>query len=1692
MLRSRRLRLAVTLFLLIQFTLQTFLPAVSYALTSGPSQPEFSSFESVSTNNMVDDFTGDFTYTLPIVEVPGPSGGSYPLTLSYHSGTTPEEEASWVGYGWTLSPGAINRGVRGIPDDFKSDNIVFHNKSKRNYTITAGWGLSVTPEIFSFDKQFFSAGINATYRYNNFRGFSKLAGVGISLGRGVFNLGYTVSEGESSYSLNINPAALLNYVNTKGKDESSAKTTKEKQSSAVKKSFVGAAKKSLSFLNYGTGSTYGIFTYNQAVLPTQVNEYSGNSFNVSGAINLDPSGIPIGVGGNVIGSYTYQDNTAQTQAPGYGYMYSANAPTYGIMDYHIDRENPYDKQDLFLGTPFNDADNFSITGEGIGGSFRLYNTNLGHFAQRQVSSNMTFYNTSVEFEVGQNFGAGGDIGIGFYKMDANDWDRNLSTFNDPNSTSIDEPVLFRFGNDPGGSWGDNVSDRPERFGMQKSGGNATLQAPASFPFNQAANGRSKRSSYIGYHTNAEMLAAPFRSYSKRSDIDIMARRSSNPDRIGEISVTNEDGLRYTYALPVYSKKESNLSFGLKGTTASQIEKNSIAYNWNEGDTKVGQVRDAEYAHSYLLTDIQTTDYLDASPTTDGSTQDDFGGYVRFGYDKVYGDNADNNAWYKWRMPYNGAGYQRNQLSDPGDDIATLSSGQKEIYYVKSIETKTHLAVFSTSNRTDGYGALDDNAAKTKGAKSTDALKRLDRIDLYSLQDLQAISALTRVEGNIVIPNGAKPIKTVYFKYYETDELSKQLMSGAPNATNGRLTLKRVYFEYNGVSQARINPYTFKYNYPSSTDPVEPIVYPTKYNNIKDFGAAVDSKPYWNNAAKYCTVITDPENPPYGEFNVDAWGNYQPFGCNQSDSMRTWINQRWKPNVDYDPAAWQLKRIGLPSGGEIHIQYEQDDYQYVQDQAAHAMVRLKADAGATTSRFFIDIRDLGLSWSDADISTKVNTLKDQITDRYIGTGKSKMYFKFLYQLFTDPSMPNQQTCNAENIAGYAKVSGVTADVANKKFYIDFEPNNLPKKKCYEYVFANAVGRVNTTTICDRSVETIPDRGSAGQMVMAFLAAGEAIKGKAVEANYCGKINESFSYLRLPVVNPKLGGGLRVKRLLMYDNGIDGVILYGSEFDYSTTENGRKISSGVATNEPASIREENILIDYIPKRDQSWENKLIVGKDKEQYEGPPGESIYPGPSVGYAKVTVTNIHSGKTNPGFQVKEFFTAKDYPIKWDKTDINHRSDPKIRFALIANQFINRHWATQGYSFVMNNMHGQFKRTASYAYGGDYAGGVDITKASLVSEKVFEFYQPGELVPVMSALYGTVTNKPIGREADVTLSQKSVSEASYDGNLEMDFTVGVFGILPIPFLGAMPSFTQNEAVMKTHVTAKVIRYPAIIKKVTTVQDGIYHIDENVAFDEFTGKPVAIKSHDEFVGAYIAQQIPASWQYNNFTQQAATEDKLFISDATSTFNVQLVDPSAVRAKLVFGGTNGCERLSELVTGDLLELNSGNLYNVESINYASDYAVLVKAKVTSSAVTALITGITPQFRILKSGRNNQLNQKAGNIVFHNVDKNALTASSNSVSAATRYDATSSFVVDLNAKMAITPRPSEFILTGPYTGMNMSAYQSMSPCCAADWANATVSNIKFKVMDDGTQVSLYMMEFDIDCGTTACGTQIVKIKN
>jgi hypothetical protein len=1673
MIRSRKALRAVAAFLLVQFASQIFLPSISYALTSGPSQPEFSSFEPVSTANMVDEFSGDFTYNLPVLEVPGPHGSSYPLSLSYHSGVTPEEEASWVGYGWTLNPGAINRNVRGVPDDFNGINtkIKYYNRMPKNWTASAGTSIGI--ELFSLDIPITKSN---SVRYNNYRGFGYSKGIGISLARGIVSLGYHVSDQTGSFSMSVDPSAATSYIKERSEYAHYDVKRKKKVDGEVQEYYETKGVKAKNSVGYA-GSTYGIFSYSESSKPNVVQAHEGNSYNVSFGFQLNPVIFPAGATMNINGSYSYQKNLDEDPIPAYGYLYSDGASGSGnqVMDYHVEKETDFSKRDVFLGVPFNDADNFIVTGEGLGGGFRLYNKTAGHFGPRSIKSTTNIYNLGLEIDGGLTSGVGLDLGVGWNSIEVADWKKDLSGFKSRTDNSTDEPVFFRFNNDLGGEWGQGHKD-DKAFQASISSDGALIASSKDPVINAQSfdtnNGeRSGRSSFIGYTLNSEMLSGSNpsnKSYNKNKYVNTLAARGFNTTLIGELAVFNESGNRYVYALPVFCKNEKNISYSLERSLLERIDQNQIVYYKtgsnldSKASIKVGQSQDVPYASSYLLTEITTPDYIDrgegVNHIPNGPTPDDLGGYTRFNYKRHL-------ASYHWRAPYRGLIYAKNSHSDPKDDLGTYSEGEKQIYYIKSIETKSHVAIFITSPRLDSKEApLASSDPLTETASSTVQLEKLDRIELYSIQSFkhETDGTLSRdASGYPILNSDAKSIKTVRFEYD-----NNLLSTGLPNAVDGagKLTLTKVYFEYNQISQARISPYQFKYNYPDYGQ------YPSKYTSGTE-----------NVTENYAGLSADAQNKPYSPFTTDPWGNYWSPEEGESKASREepWIDQKLKPNINFDPAAWHLKVIALPSGGEIHVQYEQDDYNYVQNQEAHIMAKLVGGPDASTpTHLVIDAASVGLDVSEPADLAALKEIQDMIVKRYEVGGK-QIYFKILYTLIGDNS-PDFNSCNSEFITGYVPVKKCSIDAQNR-LYIDLNPSSrLPRQVCEDFVKANRLGMVYTSDCSGTSgmdFEDTPDTKDLAEN--AVRAVVSSVIDFRLPSNLCtADPNYDYSFLRIPTSKPKKGGGVRVKRLLMFDKGINGEpVLYGNEYLYQTKRNGLTISSGVATNEPGSIREENILVDHIKRGKQTDASKIVAGDDKKQSEGPIGESILPGASVGYSKIIVKNIHSGKTNPGFSITEFYTAKDNPISiasvdnpGSMTSINKATPETIYMPLgPLNIITDKSWATQGFSFVINSMHGQMKSTSSYS--GPYSDYLDLSKSSLVSRTSYEYYKTGEKIPMMSSLYAGITMKNPGREVDVTFAQRKVIETVRDINVEADLEFSTLFPYIMCYPTAMPSLSFIDGALYTHAISKVVRYPAIVKRVEMYQDGITHVEENTAFDEWTGRPIAVKSYDEFGGAYLAQNIPASWQYKSMTAKWKNQNKVFSGSFAFSNNSLAVGAS-------------CD-FSAFTQGDLIELgnNTNAIYHIveiDRINY--------KLKLANAIGGVASIASPAQIKIIRSARTNQLTDQAGSITFF-AEKNktlvpplvseANRYGVNNYATTLRYDA-NNYAEDLQSRVTGLTGTGVFTLQSgrEYTNMDMSAFADQIVGCNKDLSKATVRKPQFVYTQDGNGVKLDLMSFEIKC--------------
>ena len=76
-----------------------------------------------SLSSMVDGYTGDFRYSVPLLTVPGPNGESVSVSANYRAGITVNQKASWIGLGWDYNPGEISRQVVNVPDDYNGREV---------------------------------------------------------------------------------------------------------------------------------------------------------------------------------------------------------------------------------------------------------------------------------------------------------------------------------------------------------------------------------------------------------------------------------------------------------------------------------------------------------------------------------------------------------------------------------------------------------------------------------------------------------------------------------------------------------------------------------------------------------------------------------------------------------------------------------------------------------------------------------------------------------------------------------------------------------------------------------------------------------------------------------------------------------------------------------------------------------------------------------------------------------------------------------------------------------------------------------------------------------------------------------------------------------------------------------------------------------------------------------------------------------------------------------------------------------------------------------------------------------------------------------------------------------------------------------------------------------------------------------
>jgi hypothetical protein len=1544
----------------------------------GPDQPEVQSFAPIGTSDMVDPFTGDFSYNIPLLDVDG-----YPINISYSAGVTMDQEASWVGLGWNLNPGVVNRAMRGLPDDFDgTDQVEKEMNFKKNWTL--GGSGSIDFELFGFgasetvpgttiqdSANSFNLNVSLGINYNNYNGFSSSLSIGPSLALGQYHdLSGTVGlgfSGSSSGGASLSPSAGLSF-----------KQDPDKSTERIHKFNLGAQFNSRAGLTNATigysrtkdktvnwektlknGSVYKLASVSKT-LPIS------SSFNFSQSTYTPQITMPFSSGGGTFsykmgpdilgfdghlefsGFYNAQwlrYNTISVPAFGFMNLHSGQDVSNAMLDFNRENDGPFTKNTPALPVPNITYDIFSVSGQGIGGSYRAVRKDIGHVFDASMSNGSMNGSLGLEAGMGTTFKGGIDISLTYSNSSSGDWNDGGNKAHDIFKYSNSE-WYFREANELA------VDSDPAHF--NKIGGGAPLRfdvkshrridntlddTKGNFYSNNSYTklGSDKRNQVVYTLTNSELKAGV-----GIEPLHPLAHAWSSDDydhHIGQFTVLNVEGSRYVYGIAAYSHFQQDVSFNVgssknSGPNTVTCSNNLVVYNpgvdnstSNERgiDNYFNKVTTPDFAHSYLLTTVLNADYVDAD-NIKGPSKGDLGGYLKLSYNKI------NN--YLWRNPVlkDKASFDEGLNTDNSDDKGHYIYGKKELWYVQTIQSKNHIAVFYTSKRKDAVSVLDENGGLIDESDSI-CMRQLDKIELYSLPEYEAD------------PSIAVPLKTVHFEY------DYSLCPGYDGHvdTVGKLTLKKIYFTYQESNKGMYTPYVFKY------------------------GERFD------NNGNVLNIV----NPDYNIKETDRWNNYKQQGTCSGDVAGDPLRPTDFPYVGMDKAtsdnnatAWNLTTIELPSGGKIQVDYESDDYAYVQHKRANQMFKIIGVQEVTefASNVIIDNGTTPVSEDENKNGyiyvelmpdpSSTSGYNENILE-YVKPGQ-QIYFRALMRFAED---------KFDYVPGYANVSSDTSDLAistvggQPALRIKLQGTTLMDNGNADYnpisVAAIQFARLHLSKfIPPSSISAVDEDANLPGLLESLAGSITSIQEFFVGPNiplWANNIGNNLvidhSWVRLQNPNKqKLGGGHRVKQIRMYDSwnqmtgGQMSSQFYGQEYSY-TLEDGT--SSGVASYEPQIGGDEN------PWRQPIAANeKHLLAPDTRNYQEVPfGEQFFPSPGVGYSMVTIKDIQRAgvtRTATGKVVHEFYTAKDFPTIVNYTKVDYERFKLPVFAVFFSSMVDEMAASQGFVVENNDMHGKAKRQSVYAQN-----------QSEPITKVEYFYQSEPLILNTSFigvnsnatsanhLTNTVTtiakNGQIG-QSTVGLNYEAVADFrkstsnTISGSLGMNlnFTAPVF---LIPTLTGSGSYERTA--FRSATFTKVIERFGILTRTVATDLGSVVETNNLAYDAETGTVLLTQTTTDFNDKVYSFTYPAHWYYDQMGHAYRN-----------------VGNNAANLQFVNGGTAQVNS-QKFSRGDEVayKLSGSSTYDLGWVTEASASGIVVLLKDGTP-----LDGNVSTIKVLRSGRRN----------------------------------------------------------------------------------------------------------------------------
>ncbi len=1000
----------IALFFTLTF-LNTLIPYNQlWANNNGPNAPEAAAFEPVDATDMVNLVTGDMSYVLPLLNIPSPEGG-YPLALSYHAGIAMDQEASWVGLGWSLNPGAINRSVNGYPDDYRSSLLsdYFYDEGGEEsiYSLSIGYSMGV------------SVGVGFSWGSNRALGGHISMGVGLPVGKGHLGVNYSGGSGNSSLS--------VGYSSTSGLSLGASIS----RSGSITGNYGFSDTNGLGF-SVG-GSTDNV--YKASILNT---DKKGNSFSLG--FNLSSSGGGININGIGVG-INYAANSAVSTAEYIQKTTSYNIPVViptpvGIFNFSFGKQkiryflgkNKYNNVfgPMYFYENINDSNSFMDISE-----VDLFNTKeeVLHEIDVTLPTNKMVFPSYDKFNV-QAQGLSGSISAryneigGLFGISDNETSK-MHTIKYVNHEDPLIPEKFRFNQKPIFHFDHEMSTfiNVDKGSLVPN----HLYIANAYNTNSLYENRKRKASYIEFFTNDEIRNNYNNVKGKgylNPEGNSFSRNRFPGEGIGAFKITTRDGKTYHYSLPVYNHEIVTRTFG------------HIHGRSNENQAYIEKRQLEPYATHWLLTAVTGPDYIDNG---DGIAGDgDLGYWTSF----RYGQWSDA---FVWKSPYD-----REFIEQDGSpNIKTWIKGRKQIYYLNSIKTRTHTALFVKSTRNDAMSIpwsyksvshVDNKNQTNKSYKQrfyipSQKQLKLDRIILLKNSDARYVNEHSSDENlsslyttlnyndsskglqatkynsyeNVINPIDISPsiinkaIKVINFEYALP---VNSLVKGTPNAETPigrRLTLDKVYF--NGKNNTSlIPPYTFGYKDPHF---------------------------------------------PYKKEDKGPWGYHKE-----------------------NPAQWSLNEITTPQGAKLNIDYENHK---ATTAVNHDLVFSNKNAKyfIATAPSFNSINDISnkkVTISGGENVSLPIVVGDKVHIRYGMEEEEKIWINNNQQEWKGASFPciNGKWINAK----YEGSGTVTRVLNNNSYEVTFDSNIdlvLVTRDCYDWQISEVENSLSGNYSGDSSLE-----------------------------------------------------------------------------------------------------------------------------------------------------------------------------------------------------------------------------------------------------------------------------------------------------------------------------------------------------------------------------------------------------------------------------------------------------------------------------------------------------------------------------------------------------------------------------------------------------------------------------------------------